>query len=117
MKETYFSRICLPYCLQLSPEGTYYVLSREYKPIGFSFTRYVEYEQYPVGIKIKRMTPKVAQKLSARGESNVKKIYLYNDGCPPVNPWGKTDKEVADQYWERLRVLSKMMVEVDDSRE
>ena len=59
-----FRSVNLPYCLKKQPDGKYVVLNREYKPIGFKTKDWVGYEQYPVAVKIKGLTAKVAAKIS-----------------------------------------------------
>lgn len=76
--------ICLPYCLDRQPDGGYVALNREYKPIGFRTTGFVTYKDYPVSTKYKGLTKSVAKKLSLSGDEDLKRIYLYNDGCIPT---------------------------------
>ena len=93
----------LPYCLQMQKDGRYVVLNREYKPIGFTTTDWVDYEKYPVAVKIKGLTAKKAEKVSYKGSGDLDNIYLYNDGCVPT----KSTKNMQ-AYLKRLEALAKL---------
>ena len=80
-----FRWVHLPYCLKRLEDGCYVVLNRHYKPLGFLTNDWVDYEAYPVVMKFKGLTPKVAAKLSYKGSEDLAMIYLYNDGCVPTN--------------------------------
>ena len=96
-----FRSVCLPYCLQQQADGTYVVLNREYKPLGFRTKEFVQYAQYPVGLPLKGLTAAKAKKISARGEENLNYIYLYNDGCIPTD-----SKSAWEAYSQRLKLLA-----------
>ena len=82
------------------------VLNRHYKPLGFLTNDWVDYEAYPVVMKFKGLTPKVAAKLSYKGSEDLAMIYLYNDGCVPTN-----SAQHMQVYLQRLAVLTKLKVE------
>lgn len=79
LRQTHF-----PYCLIQQEDGSYVITNRNYKPLGFMVGGYVQYEEFPVGVKLKGLTPKLAAELDARGRDNLQRIYLYNDGCVPT---------------------------------
>jgi len=98
-----FRSVHLPYCLTKQADGKYVVLNREYKPIGFKTKDWIDYEKYPVAVKIKGLTAKVAAKISYKGSVDLENIYLYNDGCIPT----KSAKNMQ-AYLNRLEVLAKL---------
>jgi len=94
----------LPYCLEKLADGKYVVLNRKYKPIGFYTTKQVDYESYPVAVKLK-LAPKTIQKLSWNGSDDPVKIYLYDDGCIPTD---STKHMTA--YLDKIALLAKVKV-------
>jgi len=92
----------LPYCLKKQDDGTYVVLNREYKPLGFKTRAHVDYASYPIGVRIKGMTARAAAKISYEGSSDVRNIYLYNDACVPTGSAAH-----MDAYLKRLAHLAK----------
>ncbi|MFZ3180507.1 MAG: hypothetical protein WA156_09925, partial [Methylocystis silviterrae] len=97
--------IHLPYCLEKVDGEKYVVLNRDYKPIGFKTDNFVTYNDYPIAISIKSLTPAVAAKISWEGSSSIERIYLYNDASVPIlNATNMTN------YIERLKVLAKLKV-------
>lgn len=98
-----FRSIYLPYCLKKQADGTYVVLNREYKPVGFNTTDWVTYEDYPVFTRLKGIGPATARRLSCDGSENVTTIFLYNDGCIPVeSSWA------MQAYLARLAILARL---------
>lgn len=100
-----FSSLYLPYCIDRQPDGKYAVLNREYKPVGFKTKEYINYEEYPVCVKLKRIGPATAAKISYKGDSNTDRIYLYDDGCVPTK-----STENMKAYLKRLEILAKLKV-------
>lgn len=94
-----------PYCITKLENGTYIVLNRNYKPIGFMTDEWVVYEDQPVGVKLKGLTPKKAAQLDHQGRENVDSIYLYGDGCVPTS-----SKKDMDAYLARLGILMKLKI-------
>jgi hypothetical protein len=101
-----FRSVFLPYCLDRQPDGRYVVLNRKYKPVGFLTKDHIEYSDYPVCVKFKGLGEVTAAKISFNGDSNVNRIYLYNDGCIPTN-----SSEYMADYLKRLEILSKLTVD------
>ncbi|TAE59412.1 MAG: hypothetical protein EAZ76_05520 [Nostocales cyanobacterium] len=101
-----FRAIFFPYCLQKQSDGRYVVLNRRYKPLGFNTLEHIEYEKYPICVKLKGLGSKTAAKLSWNGDSNTDIIYLYNDGCIPTN-----SSQDMKNYLKRLEILAKLQVE------
>lgn len=101
--------IFLPYCIKRLEDGRHVVLNRNYKPLGFLSANYLRYEDYPIAVKFKGLTPKKAAAMSARGDANLDTIYLYNDGCIP-------NASAADMknYLARLAILAKLSFADDD---
>lgn len=98
-KRSYF-RLCMPYCIKQAPSGGYFVLNREYKPIGFNnaFTQHVEYEDYPLVHNFK-ITPELATKISIYKKPDLDSIFLYKDGFNPDLP------KDLERYFYRLSFL------------
>ena len=96
--------IALPYCLKLQACGRYVLLNREYKPLGFYTRGYINYGDFPVLITM-RMTPQKAAKISCGNYANVSEIFLYDDGCIPINSF-----ENWRAYTERLLELSSLRI-------
>ncbi len=48
-----FRCVHLPYCIKRLPDGRHVVLNRDYKPLGFKTREHVEYESYPIAVKLK----------------------------------------------------------------
>jgi hypothetical protein len=101
-----FRSVFLPYCLDRQPDGRYVVLNRKYKPVGFLTKDHIEYSDYPVCVKFKGLGEVTAAKISFNGDSNMDRIYLYNDGCIPTN----SSQYMAD-YLRRLEILAKLTVD------
>lgn len=98
-----------PYCLDQLKDGRYVLLNRNYKPLGFMVDKYVTYEDHPIGVRLKGLTPAVAATIDARGRDNIKRMYLYNDGCTP-----DTSPEDAQAYFKRLAIVMDLMIDNDD---
>ncbi len=79
-----FRAVFLPYCVERQPDGRYAILNREYKPVGFWTKEHIDYEKYPVLVKLKGFTPALASKLSVNGSRDVARVFLYNDASNPV---------------------------------
>lgn len=100
-----FRSIYLPYCLKKQKDNSYAVLNRQYKPVGFNTDDVIDYNDYPVTTKFKGISPSLAKKLSYDGSDDTESIYLYNDGCNPIN--SKVDMDV---YMKKLTLLAKLKV-------
>ncbi len=82
MALTGFRNMYLPYCLERQKNGSYVVLNREYKPVGFNTEAWIEYKDFPVSATFKITRP-LARRLSYNKDGNLERIFLYNDGCLP----------------------------------
>ena len=100
-----FVTVCLPYCLDRQPDGTYVALNREYKPIGFCTREVIKYEDYPVCLRLMGIGPVKAAELSYKGKPDTERIYLYNDGCDP-----RKGPEYWKKYADRLKKIAKLRV-------
>jgi hypothetical protein len=98
--------VALPYCLERQPDGRYVILNRHYKPLGFMTHDRVDYNAYPIAVKFKRLTRATATKLSARGNDDLEKIWLYDDASVPT-----TSARNMQQYLERLKVLMSLKLD------
>lgn len=100
-----FRSIYMPYCLKKQEDGSYAVLNREYKPVGFNTRAYVKYDDFPVTTKLKGIGSGIAKKLSYKGDESTDIIYLYNDGCVPVSSTTN-----MNSYLKKIAILSKLSV-------
>ena len=94
-----------PYCLDRLKDGRYVLLNRNYKPVGFMIDELVTYEDYPIGVHLKGLTPTVAAKIDARGRDNLDRIYLYNDGCTP-----DSSPKDMEAYLQRLAIVMNLKI-------
>lgn len=92
-----------PYCLKKQPDGSYLILNRDYKPVGFNTKEHVVYEDFPVSVKFARLLPATAAKLSVHGHADVDTIFLYDDGSVPT----ETKAKMSD-YLARLEILANL---------
>ena len=97
--------IHLPYCIQRLEDGRYVVLNRNYKPVGFTTSEHLNYEDFPVAVKFKGLTAKTAAKLSYKGSEELDCIYLYNDGTVPT-----ASAANMTAYLNRLGLLAKLKI-------
>jgi hypothetical protein len=74
-----FIDVYFPYCLEKQDNGSYVILNRNYKPVGFRTPDHVDYRKLPILVKIKGLTRAKAAKLSWKTDSDLAKIYLYDD--------------------------------------
>jgi hypothetical protein len=96
-----FRSVHLPYCLQRLADGSYVVLNREYKPIGYRTRDHIRYEDLPILATIQGITPQMAAKLSWSGSDDLDRIMLYNDGCIPT-----ASAEHMKRYLEKIEILA-----------
>ncbi len=98
-----FSSIYLPYCLVRQEDGSWVVLNREYKPVGFYTRTWVDYADYPVSVRLRGLGPKTLERLAFNGKYEDGRVYLYNDGCVPTH-----SPEKLKSYLERVAILAKL---------
>jgi hypothetical protein len=101
-----FCFVHLPYSLKRLEDGRYVVLNRGYKPIGFQTNEKVDYTAYPIAVKFKGLTVKVAAKISVPSSENLENIFLYDSHSIPT----VSSKNMQD-YLKRLEVLAKLKIE------
>ena len=101
-----FRQIFFPYCLDQNDDGTWTLLNRQYKPLGFNTSDYINYDNYPIHVRTPKIRFSKLQKLSWQPiEKDEKRIFLYNDGCIPTN-----SKKYMDSYLEKIRILMDIQV-------
>ena len=100
---TDFQAVYFPYCIEKQSDGTWVVLNRQYKPVGFNTSEFINYEEYPVSAKLSGIGLGICKKLSYSGEAEGNRVYLYNDGCTPTN-----SQKDMDQYLKKLAILAKL---------
>lgn len=101
-----FRQVFFPYCLDQHENGTWTLLNRQYKPLGFNTMDWIKYDSYPIFCKTRKIRLSTLQKISYQPiEEGETKIYLYNDGCVPTN-----GKKYMDAYLDRLRVLMSIQI-------
>jgi hypothetical protein len=104
MALTNFRSAYLPYCLHRISGNLYAILNREYKPVGQVESDLADYTKHAV--KLNRVGPALASKLSFKGSNDVENIYLYNDSCCP----DRSDND-GRNYFARLSLLMRLRVE------
>jgi hypothetical protein len=95
--------VYFPYCIEKQNDGTWLVLNRRYKPIGFNTTEFIDYQAYPVSMRIRGLGPATLKKLSWEDKAPGNRVYLYNDGCVPT----KSPKAMSS-YLKKLKILMKL---------
>jgi hypothetical protein len=105
MARSDFRAIYLPYCIQQQEDGSWLVLNRQYKPVGFNTDDHLKYEDFPVSTKFKGLGPAKLAKLSYTGKVEGNRVYLYNDGSNPL----LSDSNMK-AYLSRLETLAKLSV-------
>ena len=71
-----FRSVYLPYCIKKQEDGSFIVLNRNYKPLGFNSLDNVIYEDYPISSKIKGLTTVSIKKLAWNGVMKNNFIFL-----------------------------------------
>jgi hypothetical protein len=100
---TDFRAVYLPYCIEKQKDGSWVILNRQYKPVGFNTDDFIDYSQYPVSAVLKGIGPAKLAKLSYTGKADGDRVYLYNDGCNPTR--SETDMK---SYLKKLEILAKL---------
>ena len=59
-----FREIFMPYCLVKQGDGSWVVLNRDYKPVGFRTRAHVDYGDYPISVHLKKLTPALLESVS-----------------------------------------------------
>lgn len=98
-------RTHFPYCLRKQPDGSYVLLNRKYKPIGFLTQEHVAYEDHPVGMQLKGLGPKLAEVLDVNGRADPDSIYLYDNGSRPTK-----NEACMNDYLKKLGLLMTIKV-------
>lgn len=89
-------------------DGSYVVLNREYKPLGFNSQQHFNYEEYPISAKIKGLTSKSIKKLAwNEAITDEGYIFLYNDKLIPTR-----SKLNMKMYLEKLEILASYKIGV-----
>lgn len=99
-------RTLLPYCLERLSDGRYLALNRNYKPVGWQGSEWVDYEASPGAFKLREpLTAEDAIDISYCCDDDLQRIYLYNDGTEPF-----ASAENWDSYSARLERLMKLVM-------
>jgi len=101
-----FLRVVLPYCIERQQNGRYVALNRDYKPVGFRTSEYIDYAAYPVAFELKGLTRAKAGQIDCRGRENPDQIWLYDDGCIPT-----CSARAMRDYLDRLAILATLKVD------
>jgi hypothetical protein len=103
---TEFFKVYMPYCLDKQEDGSWVVLNREYKPLGFLDCGYIHYEEYPISCHLSLTEKRIDALSGSRGTEawGRKRIYLYGGGNTPYK--GKD----LEAYMKRLEFLSRLMI-------
>lgn len=101
-----FRAVYLPYCLEKLGDGNWVVLNREYNPVGFNTKEHIDHSQYPVAVRLGKLTIGKLKKLSYTGEVEGDRVHLYNDDTNPIKSAANMRK-----YYEKLTILSTISFE------
>lgn len=100
-----FVSVYFPYCIEKRSDGTWAILNREYKPVGFNTRDYIQYEDYPVLTNFHRIRPETFEKLSHNGRFEGDRFYLYDDASNPSN----SDADMS-AYLTKLKTLARLKI-------
>ncbi|MGV1867953.1 MULTISPECIES: hypothetical protein [unclassified Rhizobium] len=89
-----FRQLMLPYCIEDLEDGWFLFLNRRYKPIGQMNDEWVDYQQHPSKVIIKKLTSAKARSIGLNRLEE--KYYLYNDATNP---------ERDDANWRRYEAM------------
>jgi len=102
--------VYFPYCLEQQEDGSWVLLNRNYKPVGFNTGDFIRYEEHPVSIRLRGIGPATLKRLAfdgeIKGEGAKPYVMLYNDGCVPTL---STDHMAS--YLQKLEILMKLKTE------
>lgn len=105
-----FNHVFLPFCLRQLAGDTYVVLNRNLKPVGLTAEGRIRYDDHPVRIRVKGLTPELVARLSCGGSTEADQIFLYDASCAPGD--GAIH---AAAYAARLHLLSELAIEAEES--
>lgn len=113
-----FFKVNLPYGLIKNDKNEWAVFNREYQPLGFTIREHESvpqgsFDHLPIRAKYNRLTEKFLLEIAFDSDKGVYRneqgeiyqIFLYNDGTNPVN---LDDDKLWDDYFKRLKKLSKL---------
>lgn len=113
MALTDFFRINLPYGIQRNDADEWSAFNREYKPLGWKTTDWVEYEDYPIFAKYKSLTEAKLLKLASTPDAILKgdkgkiiRVFLYDDRTNPAS-----NPRFWQEYFEKIELLSSLQCE------
>ena len=106
-----FRAIALPYCLKRMKDGSYVILNRKYKPIGFDTSTHLVYEDYPICHKLRGINKRTAAILSWNNSSDIEMIYLYDDSCVPTRSSANMNR-----YLKKIETLAKYKITDSSAR-
>jgi len=101
-----FRAIYFPYVLKRQTDGRHAVLNRNQKPVGFATDEYIRFEDFPVTVRFKNLTPAKAARISCYGFADPDDIQLYDDGCHPFS----STRDMND-YLRRYAMLLELKIE------
>lgn len=111
MALTDFFRINLPYGLKKNANNEWFAFNREYKPLGWNTTDFINEAQFPVYTIYKGLTDKMILKIFSetmvhRNEhGEIYLIFFYNDGTNP-----QSNPKHWQNYFNIIKELSKLQV-------
>ena len=114
-----FFRINMPYGICRNENNEWYAFNREYVPIGFNNTDYAtkfRKMDLPIYTAYKGLTEKKLLEIAWHPTNGVKRdennqifqVMLYNDGLNPMNQGGKDVPLLWENYFKKLKLLSKL---------
>lgn len=114
MALTDFFRINMPYGMESNEKGEWMFFNRDYKPIGFNTSDFIDYHKYPVFTKYKALTENklisLSHQIDKKGiqkdeKGKIYKVYFYNDSTNPM-----IYPKCWDAYLKKIKMLSKLKI-------
>jgi hypothetical protein len=104
-----FFRINLPYGLKRNDKDEWFAFNREYKPLGWNTTDFINEFEYPVYTLYKGLTDKLIIKMFPdshyhRNDNGIiDRIFFYDDSTNP-----QSNPKYWKDYFEIIKELSKL---------
>jgi len=92
-----------PYGMEKQKSGKWVFFNRNYKPVGFNTSEWIDYDKFPVEFDLKGLTSAKRKKLCIDGDGTKDTIYFYKDGSVP----NRSAENLSD-YFERLEIIIKL---------
>lgn len=97
-----------PYCIRWRRENSFILLNRDYKPLGCTSSKHVDYETHYSKVKLEYSLKQMADMFSWNGRiSDEGNFWLYHDGTVPTD-----SKRHMRSYLEKLSRLMTLRIDL-----